>query len=51
MKTLAIILVGVALTSCGIPVHISAYHIDPDSGLSIGGSYSSKGGLTIEVSK
>jgi hypothetical protein len=51
MKTIACILAVVALSSCGIPIALRADYTDPDSGLVIGGGYSSKGGLEIEVSK
>lgn len=57
MKTLRIIIKALAavaacsLVSCGLPVNISANYKHPETGLVIGGGYSSKGGLKIDVSK
>ena len=51
MKTLCIILASLALASCGIPVAITADYTDPETGLTLGGGYSSKGGIVINASK
>jgi hypothetical protein len=51
MKTLAIILSAIALTSCGIPLRIVTSYEDPDTGLTFSGAYSSKSGLQIEARK
>ena len=51
MKTLACILACVALSSCGLPVAIRLDYTDPDSGLILGGGYSSKSGLEVSASK
>ena len=51
MKTIAILLALVGLTSCGVPVAVSVDYTDPDTGLAVGAGYSSKGGLKVEASK
>ena len=51
MKTLAIIITAIALTSCGIPVALTGSYTDPDTGATISGGYSSKGGIVIDARK
>lgn len=51
MKAPFIIIACVALSSCGIPTRFGVTYTDPDSGLVVDGSYSSKGGIAVEVSK
>ena len=51
MKPICILFVIAALSSCKLPVNLSFDYVDPDSGLSLGGGYSSKGGLNLNVSK
>ena len=51
MKTLAIIINAIALTSCGIPVVVATSYTDPETGLTVSGAYSSKSGVIIEARK
>ena len=51
MKTLAIIISAIALTSCGLPIRIVTSYEHPDTGLTVSGAYSSKSGIEIEASK
>ena len=54
MKTLAIIIAAVCLTSCGstgIPFRIRLNYHHPDTGIDVGAGYSSKRGIEVDVSK
>ena len=50
MKAIAIIIAAIALSSCGTPVRVGVDFTDPETGLTLGGSYSAKG-VIIDVSK
>ena len=49
MKALAILAI-LALSSCGIPLNFAVDYQTPE-GVVLGGAYSSKGGIEINVSK